>query len=167
MWRERFGSDSQVIGRPLRVSREDAQPETLRIVGVLPPGFWFGRDSSDTVDVMTPLRTRMRTYMVRLREGVPVSFAEKRITDAATTVGSDFRPDWTGVHLQSAHDRYVESIRPVLIGITIAVAVRARAGLCECCRPDAVAGHATTEGSGGAPRWGEARHPAHAGAEAV
>lgn len=123
MWRDRFGSDPQVIGRPLRVTREDEQSETFRIVGVLPPGFWFGRDSTATVDVMTPLRTRVRSYMVRLRDGVPVSFAEKRITDVAKTIGSDFRPDWTGVHLQSVHDRYVENIRPVLVGITIAVAI--------------------------------------------
>jgi putative ABC transport system permease protein len=123
LWRDRFGSDPQVVGRQLRVTREDEQPETLRIVGVLPVGFWFGRDSSATVDVMTPLRTRMRTYMLRLREGVPVWFAEKRITDVAMSVGSDFRPDWTGVHLQSVHDRYVENIRPVLVSITIAVAV--------------------------------------------
>ena len=123
LWRDRFGSDPQVIGRPLRVTRDDEQPETLQIVGVLPPGFWFGRDSSATVDVLTPLRTRARTYMVRLREGVPVGFAEKRITDAAKSVGSDFRPDWTGAHLQSVHERYVENIRPVLVGVTIAVAV--------------------------------------------
>ena len=123
LWRDRFGSDPQIIGRPLRVTREDEQPETLRIVGVLPPGFWFGRDSSATVDVMTPLRHQVRTYMVRLRAGVPVSFAEQRITEVAKAVGSDFRPDWTGVHLQSVHDRYVENIRPVLIGVTIAVAV--------------------------------------------
>jgi putative ABC transport system permease protein len=123
LWRDRFGSDPQVIGRQLRVTREDEQQETLRIVGVLPAGFWFGRDSSDKVDIMTPLRTRVRSYMVRLREGVPVSFAEKRITEVAKSVGSDFRPDWTGVHLQSVHDRYVENIRPVLAGITIAVGI--------------------------------------------
>ncbi len=121
LWRDRFGSDPHIIGRPLRVAQEDEPPETLRVVGVLPPGFWFGRDSSDTVEIMTPLRARMRTYMVRLQEGVPVSFAEKRITEAARSVGSDFRPDWTGCHLQSVHDRYVETIRPVLVGITIAV----------------------------------------------
>jgi predicted permease len=123
MWRDRFGSDPQVIGRSLRVTREDEQPETLRIVGVLPAGFWFGRDSSDAVEVMTPLRTRVRSYMVRLREGVPVSYAEKRITEVAKSVGSDFRPDWTGCHLQSVHDRYVENTRPVLVGITIAVGI--------------------------------------------
>jgi putative ABC transport system permease protein len=121
LWRDRFGSDPRVLGRPLRVTREDEQSETLRIVGVLPAGFWFGRDSSAKVDVMTPLRARVRSYMVRLREGVPVSFAERRITDVAKSVGSDFRPDWTGVHLQSVHDRYVENIRPVLVGISIAV----------------------------------------------
>lgn len=123
MWRDRFGSDPQILGRSLRVTREDEQRETLRIVGVLPAGFWYGRDSSDTVDVLTPLRTPARSYMVRLCEGVPVAFAEKRITEAAKSVGSDFRPDWTGCHLQSVHDRYVENIRPVLVGITIAVAI--------------------------------------------
>jgi putative ABC transport system permease protein len=123
LWRDRFGADPQVLGRSLPVTREDEEAETLRIVGVLPPGFWFGRDSSDKVEVMIPLRTRVRSYMVRLREGVPVSFAERRITEVAKSVGSDFRPDWTGVHLQSVHDRYVENIRPVLVGITIAVGI--------------------------------------------
>jgi putative ABC transport system permease protein len=123
LWREHFGSDPQILERSLRVNREDQPLEALRIVGVLPPGFWYGRDSSEAVDILTPLRTRMRTYMVRLREGVPVSFAEKRITEAARVVGSDFRPDWTGCHLESVHHRYVEKIRPVLVGITFAVAI--------------------------------------------
>jgi predicted permease len=61
--------------------------------------------------------------MIQLREGVPVAFAEKRITEVARSVGSDFRPGWKGVELESVHDRYVESIRPVLVGVTIAVAV--------------------------------------------
>src|SRR5690349_9977291 len=100
LWRDRFGADPQVLGRALPVTREDEQNETLRIVGVLPPGFWFGRDSRDRVEVLTPLRVRTRTYMVRLRDGVPVADAERRITAAARGVGSDFRPDWTGVQLQ-------------------------------------------------------------------
>lgn len=125
IWRDRFGSDPQIIGRQLPVMRgeEAEQPQMLRIVGVLPPGFWYGRDSGATVDILTPLPFVMRTYMVRLREGIPVSLAEKRITEVARSVGSDFRPDWTGVHLESVHQRYVENIRPVLVGITIAVGV--------------------------------------------
>lgn len=123
LWRDRFGSDPQVVGRMLRVNRDElaTEPGSLRIVGVLPPGFWFGRDSSARVDVLTTLRQPMRTYMVRLRDGVPVSHAEQRITWAARNVGSDFRPGWTGVQLESMHDRYVASIRPVLLGISIAV----------------------------------------------
>jgi putative ABC transport system permease protein len=125
LWRDRFGSDPQIVGRQFRVNRDELaeQTESLRIVGVLPPGFWYGRDSSAKVDVLTPLRTGVRTYMVRLREGVPVAYAEKRITEAARSVGSDFRPDWTGVRLESAHDRYVASIRPVLVGVSIAVGI--------------------------------------------
>ena len=123
LWRERFNSDPAAIGQLLQVRGEDEQRQTCRIVGVLPQGFWFGRDSSAGVDVMTPLRAPLRVYMVRLRAGVPVADAEKRITEAARSVGSDFRPDWTGVHLQSVHDRYVQDIRPVLVGVTIAVAI--------------------------------------------
>ncbi|MBI4664264.1 MAG: ABC transporter permease [Verrucomicrobia bacterium] len=125
LWRDRFGSDPQIAGRQLSVMRgeEAEQPQMLRVVGVLPPGFWFGRDSGATVDILTPLHSVMRTYMVRLREDVPVALAEKRITEAARSVGSDFRPDWTGVHLESVQQRYVENIRPVLVGISIAVGV--------------------------------------------
>ena len=124
LWRERFGSDPQVIGRPLRVTREDERAETLRIVGVLPPGFWFGRDSSAKVDVMTPLRTRMRSYMVRLREGVPVSLRGTADYGSRRRVSVRiFGPIGPACHLQSVHDRYVENIRPVLVGITIAVAI--------------------------------------------
>ncbi|MCW5556497.1 MAG: ABC transporter permease [Verrucomicrobiae bacterium] len=125
VWRDRFGSDPQVIGRLFRVHRDELaeQTDSLQIVGVLPPGFWFGRDSREKVDVLTPLRDRVRVYMIRLREGVPVASAEKRITEAARSVGSDFRPDWAGVRLESAHDRYVASARPVLVGVSIAVGV--------------------------------------------
>jgi predicted permease len=124
-WRDRFGLDPQIVGRRFQMNRGERGEETttLRIVGVLPAGFWFGRDSNARVDVLTPLRTRARAYMVRLREGVPVSYAEKRITEVARHVGSDFRPGWKGIELESVHDRYVESIQPVLIGVTLAVGV--------------------------------------------
>lgn len=125
VWRDRFGSDPGVVGRTLRLHRDERaeQSDTLRVVGVLPPGFWFGRDSSATVDVITPLRSRVRTYMVRLRDGIPVADAERRITEAARAVGSDFRPGWPGVKLESVHDRYVADIRPILVGVSAAVGV--------------------------------------------
>ena len=125
LWRDRFGSDPQVVGKTFRATSDESaeSAESLSIVGVLPPGFWHGRDSTALVDVLKPLRTLFRPYMVRLREGVPVALAEKRMTEAARSVGSDFRPEWTGVHLQSVHARYVENVRPLLVGVTIAVGV--------------------------------------------
>src|SRR5688572_3473856 len=125
LWRARFAGDSAVIGRQFRadLGEQGVDGRTFRIVGVLPPGFWFGRESSALVDVLLPLRSPARTYMIRLREGVPVTLAERRITDAARAVATSVPADWTGVHLESAHERYVSSVRPVLVGVTVAAAL--------------------------------------------
>lgn len=128
LWRDRFGSDKAIVGKQFEVGLEETGLTNgmVRIVGVLPSGFWFGRDSSAKVDILTPWRVRpgmSRTYLVRLRPGVPLAYAEARITEAARKVGSDFRPGWTGVHLESMRDRYVKEIRPILVGVTIATGV--------------------------------------------
>ena len=122
LWLDRFGGDSSVLGRLVRaeVGEQGGDARTFRIVGVLPPGFWFGRESSAVVDLLLPLRSPTRTYMVRLREGVSVSLAEHRITDVTRRVGTRIPADWTGVHLESAHERYVGAIRPVLVAVTAA-----------------------------------------------
>ena len=125
VWRERFGADSSVIGRVFRAEAGDgrAEAQKFRIVGVLPPGFWFGRGSGALVDILMPLTEPARTYMVRLRPGVPVGLAERRITDAARAVGTSLTTDWTGVHLESAHERYVGPVRPVLLGATLVAGI--------------------------------------------
>ena len=122
LWRDRFGGDSAVIGRQFRadVSEQGGESQTFRVVGVLPPGFWFGRESSALVDVLLPLQAPARTYLVRLRAGVPVSVAEQHLTDAAKAVATSLPANWTGVHLESAHERYVGALRPILFGITAA-----------------------------------------------
>jgi putative ABC transport system permease protein len=122
IWRDRYGSDPAVIGRTIRAEAENARgpAESFRIVGVLAPDFYHGRDSRDRVDLLLPLATAARTYMVRLRAGVPPAFAEQRLTDAARQVATDLPADWTGVHLESARERYVGRLRPILIGVTIA-----------------------------------------------
>jgi predicted permease len=125
LWRDRFARDSAVIGRTFRadVGEQGGERRTYRIVGVLTPGFWFGRESSALVDVVMPLRSPARTYLVRLRDGVPASLAERRLTDATRAVATDLPADWTGVHLVSAHERYVGALRPVLLGVTVAAAL--------------------------------------------
>lgn len=125
LWRARFNSDPAIVGREVQAASEagDLQRIPIRIVGVLPEGFWFGRTSGLPVEMLVPLRTPARPYMVRLRDGVPVEFAEQRITAAARAVGSDFRPDWTGARLESVRDRYVSEMRPLLFGINATAAL--------------------------------------------
>jgi predicted permease len=124
LWRDRFGSDPGVIGRIVR-GEPDSHPgtrETFHIVGVLPQGFYFGRDSSATVDFVIPEPSHFRAYMVRLRDGVSPAAAERRITQAALAATTSTIPaDWPGVQLESVRERYFGPIRPVLTGVAIAV----------------------------------------------
>jgi putative ABC transport system permease protein len=123
LWRDRFGSDPGIVGRILHAETESqtGPAESWRIVGVLPPDFYYGRDSRDKVDILVPLPARVRTYMVRLRPGIPVAAAERRITEAARSVASGLPPDWTGVHLESVRARYLAQVRPILMSVTFAV----------------------------------------------
>src|SRR5262245_7765505 len=123
LWRERFNADPNIVGRHFRASRSNlAEPvETFRIVGVLPAEFRYAREyTRGLMEFAAPLRSPAQAYLVRLREGVPVAFAERRITDAVRSVASSIPPNWGGARLESAHAQYVAGLRPVLIAITVA-----------------------------------------------
>lgn len=126
LWRDRFGSDPEAIGRLVRGEAEahPGTPETFRIVGVLTPGFYYGRDSRTGVELLVPHTSPVRVYMVRLRKGIPPAAAERRLTEAARSAATSPIPDdWTGVHLESAHDRWIGNLRPVLLGVLVAVSL--------------------------------------------
>ena len=125
MWRDRFAGDSAIVGKTLRaeLGEQRVEARTFRIVGVLPSGFWFGRESSAVTDVLLPLTDPARTYMVRLRAGVSVPAAERRMTEVARAVATSLKPGWTGVQLESAHERYVGQFRPVLLGATVVAGI--------------------------------------------
>lgn len=126
MWRERFGSDPKAIGRVIRAEADSrpGAPESFTIVGVVEPSFYFGRDARTRVDVLVPQPDPVRAYMVKLRSGVVPAVAERRITEAARAAATAPIPDgWTGVQLESAHERWVGGVRPVLVGVLIAVAL--------------------------------------------
>ena len=81
------GSDPSIIGRRIRVERKAAARRSLFRSSGPSPEFYFGRDSQARMDLLMPLLTARRTYMVRLREGVPREYAEQRITQAARATG--------------------------------------------------------------------------------
>ena len=122
VWVNQFGGDANIIGRTITLEPErDAQARTtLRIVGVLPAGFWFGRESTSHIELLMPLRAEARTYMVLLWPGVSVPVAEARITAAARAVATWLPDKWTGVHLEAMHDRYTAGVRPLLNGTLVA-----------------------------------------------
>jgi putative ABC transport system permease protein len=126
LWRERFGADPNIIGRSLRASwAQLAEPvETFRIVGVLSSDFHYARGyERGPMEFVVPSRTPRQTYMVRLRAGVPVAFAEQRITEAVRSIATSFPPNWPGVKLESIHERYVTGLRPVLYALTVAASL--------------------------------------------
>jgi predicted permease len=124
LWRGRFGSDPAVIGRTIDTETDAGRGERFRIVGVLPPNFYIGGDSRQPVEMVVPFTTPVRTYyLVRLRAGVPPEMVESRLTEAVRQVSTDVPADWTGVHLESARERYAGAFRPVLTGVTAAAAL--------------------------------------------
>ena len=127
VWRDRFGSDPAAIGRLIATvteSHPDA-PQAVRIVGVIAPGFYYGRDRrAGVVELMVPHALPVRTYMVRLREGVPPAAAGRRLTEAARQAATSPIPaEWTGVELESVRERSIGALRPILFGVTAAVAL--------------------------------------------
>ena len=121
LWRDRYGADPSILGRRIRTEPEGGgPPESFLVVGVLKPDFYFGRDSQARVDLLVPLTTAQRTYMVKLRQGVPPEFAAARLTEAVRRIATGITPQWSGVRLESAHERYVGQLRPVLQGVTLA-----------------------------------------------
>jgi putative ABC transport system permease protein len=124
LWRDRFGSKPDAIGRSISVEAEtrSGHPETFRIVGVTPAEFYVGRDRRDNADLLIPHTAAVRVYMVRLREGVPPALAERRLTEGARHAATSPIPDdWPGVQIESVRERYVGALRPILIGVTVAV----------------------------------------------
>ncbi len=119
IWRSQWGGDSSAIGQLFRTRDENGRDQqSFRIVGVLPPTFYFGRDSRDQADLVTQRREPAQAYMIRLASGVTPATAEQRIGQTLRAISSDLPADWPGVQLESVHARYVQDVRPVLRTVT-------------------------------------------------
>jgi hypothetical protein len=147
LWQNRFGGDPAIVGRRFRayVSDRPEETETFTVIGVLSPDFWH---LNPYTEVLAPLRAPTYPYLVRLREGVPASAAEARITalvhaslrspspSPAPSQSSAAAPvragapslgeDWP-VALTPTHASYVAQVRPLLLaagaaaGLTLAI----------------------------------------------
>lgn len=119
LWIKRFGGDRGVVGRTFTayVSDRPEEAESFTIVGVLPSSFWH---FNPYTNILVPLRAPTYPYMARLRENVSPQQATGRIS-ALVTGTSGASP--VEVQLESAHDRYTNTLRPVLHAAMAAAAL--------------------------------------------
>jgi putative ABC transport system permease protein len=112
LWKDRFASDPQILGRHFNayVSDRPDESESFTVVGVLPANFWH---VNPYTQIFTPLRAPTYPYMVRLRSGISRDVAEGRIADLVQA----------RVHLNSVHEEYVRTVRPILTGVSVSAAI--------------------------------------------
>lgn len=118
LWTTRFGSDPAAIGQTFTayVSDRPEETESFTIVGVLPREFWH---FNPFTHVLVPLRAEAYPYMVQLRAHVSPQQVAARISALVSDEGSPAVP----VQLESAHDRYTASVRPLLHAAMAAAAL--------------------------------------------
>jgi putative ABC transport system permease protein len=117
LWRSRFGGTPDIAGRTFEAYLNDRpnEPQTFTIVGVLPERQWH---FNPFMEVMAPLRAPTYPYMVRLRRGAGANDFAARAT--ALVRGSRSVPDGWRVSVVSAHDNYVQQVRPMLVALAAA-----------------------------------------------
>lgn len=121
LWQTRFGGDPEIVGRPLRayVSDRPDEPETLTVVGVLPPDLWH---FNVYTEVIAPLRAPSYPYLVRLRPGVPPAAATDRLAALVRSGTLGLSADWSPT-LTSQLASYTETVRPVLWAVGVSAAL--------------------------------------------
>jgi predicted permease len=119
LWRSRFGSDPQVIGRTIQL---DQQPHT--IIGVMPAGFEVFEAGTDLWSPLpwTPgdnqFKATFSLALGRLARGASVDGASREIIDLVPAMRKDLsRPnDWgRTMRVQSLQESITGDVRPALL----------------------------------------------------
>jgi putative ABC transport system permease protein len=125
LWRSRFGSDRQVLGKKMLLDGE-----AFTIVGVMPPGFHFP-DSDDQLWVpmgLSPseLSNRGSHYLLvlaRLKAGITLTRAQAELNSLAKHLTELYPSTNTAqtVNVVSLHDDIAGPVRPALLVLMVAV----------------------------------------------
>ncbi len=132
LWQQRFNSDPNIIGKPVKVS-----DETFIVIGVMPPGFedlvsanFYGAAQVWAplgYDVTQPWACRTCRHLhafARLRPGVPFAQAKAEVDEVMSVVVRDhpesYAPD-SGVAMVKLQDKLVGGMRRTLIVLLAAV----------------------------------------------
>ena len=134
-WKNRFGSDSRIIGQPLTINNQ-----SHTVVGVMPPNFQFpvgfgymGKVLNEPIDLYVPIaapseeaaRGHYSFFAIgRLKPGVTINQAQAEMTNIEGRLEQQY-PDTNtgiGVRLISTQEQTVQEIRPALLVLLGAVA---------------------------------------------
>ena len=136
LWRRRFASDPNLIGNNIRLNGEQ-----YAIIGIMPPGFQFGREFGQPIDLYSPIaftpeqldtnrwRNEFLFVIARLKPNVSLETGQAEMDTIAANVrqqyfgGGDANdPSSWGLLLRSLREIVVGEIRPALLVLLAAVA---------------------------------------------
>ena len=125
LWQRRFGSDQNIIGKPLTLNGE-----SYRVVGVMPSNFQF---PSREVDLWVPIAfttqeaaNRGRHYLqviARLKPGISLEQAQAEMSTIATRLQQQYPEQNTdlGATVTPLHEHVAGDIKPALLVLLGAV----------------------------------------------
>jgi putative ABC transport system permease protein len=119
LWTRRFGGDAAVVGQTVRLYSTDrpTDAEVVTIVGVMPEGAWH---LNRFTDVLRPLTTPRIPSLARLREGMTLAEAERRLTAAVRAqLPASTDAAWR-MSVVSVRDEHTHDVRPMLLALAAA-----------------------------------------------
>jgi putative ABC transport system permease protein len=135
LWRRRFGSDPNVVGREVGMGLT-GRPAT--VIGVMPPGFKFPPDEAEALDYYTPfvaqnaksnadsMKNRDSVFIptvAKLRDGVPFEQAAAEVATVAERIAAEHPDTSTNrrARVVPLHEDLVGQVRPALLVLLGAV----------------------------------------------
>ena len=123
LWKRRFGSDPNIIGKQVRISGS-----SMTIVGVMPPGFEYPEQTQVWVPSAAnlsqePRDNRAWSGIARLNAGVDLKQAQTRLSAINAQLEKQFHETNKGwdVSLSTLHKRLVREVKPSLLALLGAV----------------------------------------------
>ncbi|HEX8336198.1 MAG TPA: ABC transporter permease [Pyrinomonadaceae bacterium] len=135
LWRRRFGSDPNVVGREVRLGLAG---RAATVIGVMPPGFKFPPDEAEALDYYAPfvaqnaksskdsMNNRGSVFIptvAKLRDGVPFEQAAAEVEAVAGRIAAEY-PDTSAnrrARVVRLHEDLVGQVRPALLMLLGAV----------------------------------------------